>query len=90
MTLGKRRTWAPSLQRLGADMDNKEPAFPVVYAEGDFDRGMTLRDYFAAKALQGILASSTEWSDVSWNACKSIVVDSFNIADVMMKAREKS
>jgi len=32
-------------------MDNKEPAFPIVYAEGDFDRGMTLRDYFAAAAM---------------------------------------
>ena len=70
-------------------MDNKEPAFPIVYALGDFDRGMTLRDYFAAKALQGILASSTEWSDVSWNACKLMAKDSFNIADEMMKAREQ-
>jgi hypothetical protein len=80
----------PLLQRLVVEMDNKEPAFPVVYAEGDFDRGMTLRDYFAAKALQGILASSTEWSDVNWNECKLIVTDSFNIADEMMKAREQS
>jgi hypothetical protein len=70
-------------------MDNKEPAFPIVYAEGDFDRGMTLRDYFAAKALQGIFAS-TEWSEVSWDRSKAMVQDSFNIADEMMKAREQS
>jgi hypothetical protein len=71
-------------------MDNKEPAFPIVYALGDFDRGMTLRDYFAAAAMQGIIASNVNWSDVSWNACKLIVVDSFNIADEMLKTREKS
>jgi hypothetical protein len=71
-------------------MDNKEPAFPIVYAVGDFDRGMTLRDYFAAAAMQGIIASNVNWSDVSWNACKLIVVDSFNIADAMLVEREKS
>jgi hypothetical protein len=71
-------------------MRNDQNAFPVTYGNDGVEHGMTLRDYFAAKALQGILASSTEWSDVSWNTCKLIVADSFNIADEMMKAREQS
>jgi hypothetical protein len=69
-------------------MNNDQNAFPVTYGNDGVEHGMTLRDYFAAKALQGILANSTEWSDVSWSACKAIVADSFNIADEMLKARE--
>ena len=71
-------------------MRDDQNAFPVTYGNDGVEHGMTLRDYFAAKALQGILASSPEWSEVSWNACKAIVKDSFSIADEMMKAREQS
>jgi len=40
--------------------DNGGPAFPTPrYERGDmYSLGMTLRDYFAAKALQGLLADS--------------------------------
>jgi len=34
-----------------------EPAFPVIYGDNHFP-GMTLRDYFATAALQGMLACS--------------------------------
>ena len=33
------------------------PAFPVAADRTVFQAGMTLRDYFAAKALQGIMAN---------------------------------
>jgi hypothetical protein len=68
-------------------MGNNKPAFPTTI-NNEVLRGMTLRDYFAAKALQGILASSAEWSDVSWDACKARVEDSYNIADKMLEVRE--
>ena len=71
-------------------MKNDENAFPVTYGNDGVEHGMTLRDYFAAKALQGILASSAEWSDVSWDACKARVEDSYNIADEMLKVREEN
>lgn len=71
-------------------MRNDQNAFPVTYGNDGVEHGMTLRDYFAAKALQGILAANTEWSDVSWDRCKAMVIDSFNIADEMLKAREQS
>ena len=71
-------------------MKNDQNAFPVTYGSDGVEHGMTLRDYFAAKALQGILAANAEWSDVSWDRCKAMVIDSFNIADEMLKAREQS
>jgi hypothetical protein len=45
--------------------------------------GMELRDYFAAKAMQGFL---TEDCDVILD---SLAHDSYKVADAMMRAREK-
>jgi len=46
--------------------------------------GMTLRDYFAAKAMQGICASgpTTEWSN------SRLAAEAYDLADAMMEARE--
>jgi len=46
--------------------------------------GMTLRDYFAAKAMQAIV--SKEVSHVSW--VDEYAKNSYKMADAMMKARE--
>lgn len=46
--------------------------------------GMTLRDYFAAKAMQGIV--SKEASHVSW--VEEYAKNAYKMADAMMKARE--
>jgi hypothetical protein len=45
--------------------------------------GMTLRDYFAAKAMQGLLAGTLKSSDTSL-----IARDCYAMADAMIKARE--
>jgi len=47
------------------------------------DSGMTLRDYFAAAALQGLLAGmgNTGYKAPNWANC------SYAIADAMLKAR---
>jgi hypothetical protein len=37
------------------------PAFPVTQGCGS-DTGMTMRDYFAAKAMQGLLAADMDWT----------------------------
>ncbi len=42
--------------------------------------GMTLRDYFAAKAMQGILFEGLDESETAKNA--------YAMADAMLKARE--
>lgn len=43
---------------------------------------MTLRDYFAAKAMQGLLASTKV------NDARIIAIDAYQAADAMLKARE--
>jgi hypothetical protein len=47
--------------------------------------GMTLRDYFAAKAVQGICASgpSEDWTN------DQLAAEAYELADAMLKAREK-
>jgi hypothetical protein len=60
-------------------------AFPLVgsNASGEmeiFDQGMELRDYFAAKAMQGILASGMA------GEIGEVVSQSFQIADAMIQA----
>ena len=47
--------------------------------------GMELRDYFAAKALQGLL---TTVKDEQWLP-QEVAVVCYEVADSMMKAREK-
>jgi len=62
------------------------PAFPRPYSgTSQFaQEGMTLRDFFAAKAMQGFLATVKV-------GCPDdlIAIDAYNLADAMMKAREK-
>jgi len=62
------------------------PAFPIVGTQEEvLEIGMTLRDYFAAKAMQGY-ASSAAWridmgpDETAFAAYKQ--------ADAMLKARE--
>ena len=64
-------------------------AFPLV---GDHmmivETGMTLRDYFAAKAMQGELACQAQGS-YEWNHPSKLAEYSYKIADSMMEARSK-
>lgn len=68
------------------------PAFPLhnhgAQTLGLHVTGMTLRDYFAAKAMQGLVAASV--SDGGCVKCddKFIAPLSYQIADEMMEARE--
>jgi hypothetical protein len=49
--------------------------------------GMTLRDYFAAKALQGMLASEG-YEDRMNVTIPDYASDAYRYADAMLKARE--
>jgi hypothetical protein len=65
-------------------------AFPTnQYANGispsGFDTGMTLRDYFAAKAMQAMLAHPNSKETASPQVYASAA---YEMADAMMKARE--
>jgi hypothetical protein len=74
---------------------NNPPAFPTSHEEpADYnghnnskktviDQGMTLRDYFAARAMQAIL------SDQNYSSPDDKLAEaSYWIADAMLKARE--
>ncbi|AMA03110.1 hypothetical protein ACSITO_000365 [Enterobacter hormaechei] len=71
-------------------MSNKEyeQAFPT--RDDNYDSkysgpGMTLRDYFAAKAMQGIISS-----ECNYGAFSDLASDAYSIADAMLRAREAS
>jgi hypothetical protein len=52
------------------------PAFPLP----NMNTGMTLRDYFAAKAMQALIDNDNLFFEIPTRA--------YEIADAMMKARE--
>ena len=55
------------------------PAFPLP----NMNTGMTLRDYFAAKAMQGLISEPSIQGTIEEFAHRA-----YAIADAMMKARE--
>ena len=65
-----------------------EPAFPksdTVYSDDECfgnSEGMSLRDYFAAKAMQGLI------SEDYMATIALMVKDAYTIADAMMEARQ--
>jgi hypothetical protein len=65
---------------------NNPPAFPsfdYITQEGrENPKGMTLRDYFAAKAMQGF---QQEWV---YDNSDEIASKAYALADAMLKARE--
>jgi hypothetical protein len=53
---------------------------------GKPEEGMTLRDYFAAKAMQGELSCQSV-DGGAWHDINKLAVHAYKIADVMLKAR---
>ena len=70
--------------------NNGGPAFPNV-PDGagdrwaDWDMGMTLRDYFAAKFMQGVCANPDKLYDD-----EPLAKEAYAMADAMLRAREAS
>ena len=65
-----------------------ESAFPWQIDNGETMRGhkgMTLRDYFAAKAMQGMLSEN---SGIRYPN-EELAMFAYAVADAMMKAREE-
>ena len=71
------------------------PAFPLQSIGPDFApgySGMTLRDYFAAKAMQGLIARESTsafnfevYKDDPWR----VALWAYDVADQMVKVREQ-
>lgn len=67
-------------------MNTGGPAFPL---DDGVHRGMTLRDYFAAKAMQKMLYSERVAGIVGVNLYEHrCAEDAYKVADAMLKARE--
>jgi hypothetical protein len=64
-------------------------AFPVGNSERVWEEGMDLRDYFAAKAMQGYLSVIDYENSTGDIPDMEIAERAYKIADSMMKAREK-
>jgi len=66
------------------------PAFPAHHfdlAEGE--HGMTLRDWFAGKAMQGMLANPKLQEQILKAGQSWIEESAWAVADAMLKAREQ-
>ena len=69
-----------------------EQAFPSVVQyfpndlSADEEKGMTLRDYFAAKAMQAQLARTT-WGIEDDR--RDMAIEAYQYADAMLEAREE-
>ena len=62
-------------------------AFPTLQQHGDLQtwstyEGMTMRDWFAGQALQGLIANSN-----TKNTGNELIVTSYKIAEEMLKQR---
>lgn len=75
--------------------DTSEPAFPFT-CQGpttgpEFYYGLSMRDYFAAQALQGMLAHSTRYRSryvhLHWH--DAISQEAYELADSMLQERTK-
>ncbi|HHS9150149.1 TPA: hypothetical protein ACTV5X_005133, partial [Enterobacter roggenkampii] len=69
--------------------NNGGPAFPVAGSEHNYPiEGMTLRDYFAAKALSGWLASYPEscTHPIFAGNADEVAKHSYMLADAMLRA----
>lgn len=68
-------------------------AFPIIGAENTnyVHEGMTLRDYFAAKAMQGLMSACDNTG--TWTATgisDEVAKNAYEVADAMIAAREVS
>ena len=79
-----------------SDTNTGGPAFPFpayTYPIGEINHGedgMTLRDYFAAKAMQGLMGRS--WADAKGKFPENLhdvwATAAYQMADAMLKARD--
>jgi hypothetical protein len=79
---------------MSAPINDGGPAFPVIYDSS----GMTLRDYFAGQALEGILSKainpndrgndSVNWASTNAPGPTKAANSAYEYADAMLAARK--
>lgn len=76
-----------------SEQNNGGPAFPLAFKwDDDQLNGMTLRDYFAAKAMQEHIRNAWEVArlgngDAASKLMANVEADAYKNADAMLKAR---
>lgn len=78
-------------QRVFTDAACEEAGLPIASAFADVEfTGMTLRDYFAAKALQLVIKQADNQSIHGWAAwTERVAATAYEIADAMVAERMK-
>ena len=71
-------------------MNENTFAFPheITHLQKPLTAGMTMRDYFAAKAMQGIIFNDGDFLDARYSSPENIAFAAYHMADAMLKARE--
>ena len=65
---------------------NNPPAFPAPAGVAHItEQGMTLRDYFAAKAMQELMTYKDR--PIYLRPVDEVAIDAYEMADAMLKAR---
>lgn len=78
---------------MSTEINDGGPAFPAPdLGEQDFGQrgaypGMTLRDYFAAKALTALIACEKDYKNRGAKAVPTLAAWSYEYADAMLRAR---
>jgi len=67
------------------DPDERDRAYLKARAEAV--GGATLRDYFAARAMQSLLTTIDEFPDEHWRT--GVAMDAYMMADAMLAARKE-
>jgi hypothetical protein len=74
---------------MSEQIDNGGPAFPIQYG----GKGMTLRDYFAAAALQGAMVTAKGLGEIEADTRRELLKQFgsllYEIADAMLAARKE-
>ena len=70
------------------------PAFPCDLTAYDEEvvenfQGMTLRDYFAGKAMQGMISANGDSNGYLEYEEETVAANAYKLADAMLKARSK-
>ena len=68
-------------------MKTEKPNNPSAFANS-WNEGMTLRDYFANSAMQGMISNHSMYDVITENSSKTLALESYMIADAMLKQRE--
>ena len=67
-----------------------QPAFPSTFHNGwgEPEKGMTLRDYFAAQAIKAFI-DKDEWQSTVSDVAEKVAFNAYAVADAMLKERKE-